>query len=144
MVLNWWIQNTDWEMKYQLLAIYTAMGVLLLEIFTGKRPTAEMFQNGLNLHQSAKDALPQNLWDIIDPTLLQSQKPKGLSNIASINKDNKDSKDSKMLQRIEECLMIVIGIGITCSAELPRERMNIREVVAQLISIKEKLLRAPA
>ncbi|CAK9177681.1 unnamed protein product [Ilex paraguariensis] len=34
-------------------------GILLLEIFTGKRPTDDMFNNGLNLHNFVKMAIPE-------------------------------------------------------------------------------------
>ena len=36
-------------------------GIFLLEMFLGKRPTNEMFKNGLNLHKFAKMALPDRL-----------------------------------------------------------------------------------
>ena len=32
--------------------------IFLLEMFLGKRPTDEMFKNGLNLHKFAEMALP--------------------------------------------------------------------------------------
>ena len=41
-------------------------GILLLEMFTRKRPTDDMFKDGLNLHNFVKTALP----DILDPNLL--------------------------------------------------------------------------
>ena len=34
-------------------------GILLLEMFTGKMPTDDMFQDGLNLHNYVKMALPE-------------------------------------------------------------------------------------
>ena len=45
-------------------------GILLLEMFTGKRPTDNIFQDGLNLHDFVNAALPEGIIDIIDPTLL--------------------------------------------------------------------------
>ena len=49
-------------------------GILLLEMFTGKRPTDNIFQDGLNLHDFVNAALPEGIIDIIDPTLLWERK----------------------------------------------------------------------
>ncbi|XVF24094.1 hypothetical protein REPUB_Repub13aG0097700 [Reevesia pubescens] len=46
-------------------------GILLLEMFTGKRPTDEMFKENLNLHKFVKTALPNRVAEITDPILLQ-------------------------------------------------------------------------
>ena len=43
--------------------------------------------------------------------------------------------------KILECLTLILGMGVSCSIEFPRERMNINNVVATLYSIREKLLR---
>ena len=42
-----------------------------MEMFTGKRPTDVMFQDGLNLHVFAKTALTGQVEKIIDPFLVQ-------------------------------------------------------------------------
>ena len=39
-------------------------------MFLGKRPTDNMFKDGLNLHNFAKMALPEKLVQIVDPILL--------------------------------------------------------------------------
>ena len=44
--------------------------ILLLEMFLGKRPTDDMFKDGLNLHNFAKMALLEKLVQIVDPILL--------------------------------------------------------------------------
>ena len=44
--------------------------ILLLEMFLGKRPTDDMFKDGLNLHNFAKMALPEKLVQIVDPNPL--------------------------------------------------------------------------
>ena len=45
-------------------------GILLLEMFTGRRPTDQIFKDGLNLHQFTMMALPVKLLQIMDHTLL--------------------------------------------------------------------------
>uniref|UniRef100_A0A6N2M767 non-specific serine/threonine protein kinase n=1 Tax=Salix viminalis TaxID=40686 RepID=A0A6N2M767_SALVM len=44
-------------------------GILLLEMFTGKRPTDSMFTGDFNLHCFVEAALPDRVMEIIDPLL---------------------------------------------------------------------------
>ncbi|OWM89679.1 hypothetical protein CDL15_Pgr024427 [Punica granatum] len=46
-------------------------GILVLEMFTWKRPTDDMFRDGPNPHLFAKAAFPDRVLQIIDPVLLQ-------------------------------------------------------------------------
>ncbi|OIT29573.1 PREDICTED: probable LRR receptor-like serine/threonine-protein kinase At3g47570 [Nicotiana attenuata] len=93
-----------------------SFGILLLEMFTGKRPTDDMFTDDLDLHNFVLAAFPNRLLEILDPVLLES---------------NEMKRD-----KIEECVNSVLGVGLTCSAELARDRMNIADVVAELLSIR--------
>uniref|UniRef100_A0A1S3XD02 Probable LRR receptor-like serine/threonine-protein kinase At3g47570 n=1 Tax=Nicotiana tabacum TaxID=4097 RepID=A0A1S3XD02_TOBAC len=93
-----------------------SFGILLLEMFTGKRPTDDMFRDGLDLHNFVLAAFPHRLLEILDPVLLES---------------NEMKRD-----KIEECVNSVHGVGFTCSVELARDRMNIADVVAELQSIR--------
>ncbi|KAF7851018.1 hypothetical protein BT93_L4751 [Corymbia citriodora subsp. variegata] len=107
-------------------------GVLLLEIFTGKRPTHDMFKDALNLHDYCAAALPERVADIVDQQLLlceteQTSIADTLSNQRSIS------------AHVQECLVVIFEIGVACSAELPRERMKISDVVTRLRSLKEKV-----
>ena len=45
-------------------------GVLVLEMFTGRMPTNDMFKDGLNLHNFVKMTLPKRLAQVVDPMLL--------------------------------------------------------------------------
>nr|GEV21237.1 leucine-rich repeat protein [Tanacetum cinerariifolium] len=50
-----------------------SFGILLLEAMTGKKPTDNMFKEGLSLHKFAYVALPDHVFDVIDgliPSLL--------------------------------------------------------------------------
>ena len=48
-----------------------SFGILLLEMFTGKRPTNNMFKDRLNLHNNAEMALPGRVLEVIEPILLR-------------------------------------------------------------------------
>lgn len=42
--------------------------------------------------------------------------------------------------KIQECFALILGIGVACSVESPRERMNISDVIIKLHSIRQKLI----
>ncbi|KAI8540086.1 hypothetical protein RHMOL_Rhmol09G0234500 [Rhododendron molle] len=42
--------------------------------------------------------------------------------------------------KIRECLVSLMRIGIACSAESPSERMNVKDVIIGLMTIKEVFL----
>ncbi|KAH0686056.1 hypothetical protein KY285_016599 [Solanum tuberosum] len=50
-----------------------SFGILLLEMFTGRRPTDEMFKDNFNLHNYANATLPDRVMHITDPILLQER-----------------------------------------------------------------------
>lgn len=107
-------------------------GVLLLEIFTGKRPTHDMFKDALNLHDYCAAALPERVAEIADQQLLFCEIEE--SSIA----DTLSTKKS-ISAHAQECFMMIFEIGVACSAELPRERMKISDVVRRLRSLKERV-----
>ncbi|XVF82954.1 hypothetical protein PTKIN_Ptkin16aG0093500 [Pterospermum kingtungense] len=108
-------------------------GILLLEMFTGKRPTDEVFKENLNLHNFVKTALPNRVAEITDHTLFQEIFRGGT--MINNTSNQRSQKDNKLLW----CLNSIYEIGIACSSALATERMNMVDVVAQLCSIKEKL-----
>ena len=40
-----------------------SLGILLLEMFTGKSPTNDMFTGSLDLRKYSEDALPDKIWE---------------------------------------------------------------------------------
>ncbi|XP_048134928.1 probable LRR receptor-like serine/threonine-protein kinase At3g47570 [Rhodamnia argentea] len=99
-------------------------GILLLEMFTGISPTAEIFKESLNLHNFVDEALPEQVLEITDPILVQE-----VESVAS-----QSGKST-----IQNCLLMVYRIGIACSVGVPGERMNITNVATQLCSIRDRL-----
>lgn len=106
-------------------------GVLLLEMFTGKRPTDEIFKESLNIHQYVKMALPERLTQIVDRSLLESRVE------VETAAEEKDSENHSQINgKMENCLHIVLEIGVACSVESPKERMKMGEVIRELVRIK--------
>ena len=110
-------------------------GILLLEMFTGKRPTNSIFQEGLNLHDFVKVALPERIIDIVDPILLWEIQEEETRMNDTRHEDRNGSP------KIQECLILILGIGVACSTEFSRERMNISAVVVELQKIQQNILR---
>ncbi|GKB54928.1 probable LRR receptor-like serine/threonine-protein kinase [Tanacetum coccineum] len=109
-----------------------SFGILILELFTGKRPTDDMFSNSLNLHDFVKMAIPHQVMEITDPVLYEAKQEKITC------KDTYESETYESL--IEECLTSVYQIGIACSMELPRHRIGINTIIDQLQLVRENFL----
>ncbi|KAL3751259.1 hypothetical protein ACJRO7_012129 [Eucalyptus globulus] len=107
-------------------------GVLLLEIFTGKRPTHDMFKDALNLHDYCTAALPERVADIADQQLLFCETEE--SSVA-----NTLSNQRSISAHVQESLAMIFEIGVACSVELPRERLKISDAVTRLRSLKERV-----
>ncbi|KDP38868.1 hypothetical protein JCGZ_05025 [Jatropha curcas] len=65
---------------------------------------------GLNLHNFARMALPDNVLEIADPALLQED-------------------EGVMEGRKVECLIGIIKVGVSCSMESPQDRMDMAKVI---------------
>nr|XP_009770225.1 PREDICTED: probable LRR receptor-like serine/threonine-protein kinase At3g47570 [Nicotiana sylvestris] len=108
-----------------------SFGVLLLEIFTGRRPTSELLEENENLHSFVKHALPGKVMDAVDQTTLYDKEPGDLTDILSCRSDFKSE--------IVECLVSILTTGVACSEEAPLARTNMGRVILDLISIRDKL-----
>lgn len=107
-----------------------SLGILLLELFTRRRPTDAIFSEGLTLHEFAEMSLPEKVTQIVDPSLLHEVMP---NNSWSITWGDGRA-------RAEDCFRTVIRIGVHCSMESPTERMEMRDVVAKLCHARETVL----
>ncbi|KAH9669147.1 protein kinase domain-containing protein [Citrus sinensis] len=107
-----------------------SFGILLLEMFTRRRPTDNMFNDGLTLHEFAKMALPEKVMEIVDPLLLLDLEARA-SNCGSHRTE---------IAKIEECLVAIVRIGVLCSMESPSERIQMTDVVAKLCSARKIFL----
>ncbi|XP_042755727.1 receptor kinase-like protein Xa21 [Lactuca sativa] len=101
-------------------------GILLLEVMTGKRPTDNIFNEGLSLHKFAYMALPDHVTDVIDDDLLKFLQEDAIPMIADVKK-------------IEECMALTVKLGVSCSVDSPTQRMNIVNVVHELQHILDTL-----
>ncbi|KAM7467773.1 hypothetical protein LguiB_015335 [Lonicera macranthoides] len=103
-------------------------------MFTGKRPTDEMFTDSLNLHNFSKMAIVEPLTGMINPLIFQQAEE------LEANMSNTSNGDNNNNRKMNECLMLVLRIGIDCSLEIPSARMDISDVIPKLNVARDILL----
>lgn len=126
-------------------------GILLLEMFTGKRPTDDMFKDGLSIHQFTAMAFPDRVMDIVDTSLLLETDE---DNDDDFDEDYKYSKDIQERPKaghkdivqvkakgLEECLVSVMQVGLLCSAISPKERILMNVVVNKMNAVRDSYLK---
>lgn len=91
---------------------------MLLEVFTGKRPTDTMFTGDLNIRRWVHQSFADNLVNIVDDQLL-------LDLYASSNCNLNDS------------ILGVFELGLLCTCESPDQRKSMIDVVVALKKIKK-------
>ncbi|KAK9725057.1 hypothetical protein RND81_05G119300 [Saponaria officinalis] len=108
-------------------------GIVLLEMITGKRPTDQMlFQENSNLHVYAEATLPDQVLQIVDPTLEHD-----ITEVV----DNRRAIPN-MVERRVECMFSMVTVGVACSNHLPHERMKITDAISRLLAARDNLLAA--
>ncbi|KAI4354063.1 hypothetical protein L6164_002963 [Bauhinia variegata] len=91
----------------------------MLEIFTRKKPTDDMFSPGSNLKGWVTISMP-NVAQIVDPNLLE--------------------QEAQHFDDIITYSSIILELALKCCADLPEERISIKDAVASLNKIKVMLL----
>ncbi|XP_025882113.2 probable LRR receptor-like serine/threonine-protein kinase At3g47570 [Oryza sativa Japonica Group] len=93
-----------------------SFGILLLEIIIGSRPTDEKFNGSTTLHEFVHGAFPNNIYEVVDPTMLQN--------------------DLVATDVMENCIIPLVKIGLCCSVPLPNERPEMGQVATMILEIK--------
>ena len=125
-------------------------GILVLEMFTGKRPTDEMFKDDFNLHNFVKMALPERLVQIVDSSLLpreveettlRSEDRRNDSNNGGIELEAEEGNvNMEINTHLEKCLLSVLEIGVACSEESLNDRMPMEDVIRKLLHARDAYL----
>ncbi|KAI5015912.1 hypothetical protein ZWY2020_059451 [Hordeum vulgare] len=96
-------------------------GIIILEMLTGKRPTDEMFKDGLSLYKF-----------MLDPKIIPyygNQDEEAGSTL--------DQENYQMAEGTTICIHKLAKVGLLCAAEMPKDRPGMQDVYAQVAAIKE-------
>ena len=99
-----------------------SFGVLLLELLTGKRPTDDMFVDGLTLRMFCESMFPDRLAEILDPQM-PCEEHQGCA--------------EAWMQRY---IVPLVAIGLSCMVESPKDRPGMKDVCAKLSAIRDAFL----
>uniref|UniRef100_I1QY47 Receptor kinase-like protein Xa21 n=1 Tax=Oryza glaberrima TaxID=4538 RepID=I1QY47_ORYGL len=105
-----------------------SFGVVLLEIFIRRRPTDDMFKDGLTIAKFTEINIPDKMQDIVDPQLAQEL---GLCEEAPMADEESGAR----------CLLSVLNIGLCCTRLAPNERISMKEVASKMHGIRGAYLR---
>ncbi|CAL4905018.1 unnamed protein product [Urochloa decumbens] len=94
-------------------------GILLLEMFTAKRPTDPLFQGGQSIRSFVAAAYPERVKEAADLMLVQHE-------------ENRMDDGS-----LEECLLSVFRVALLCMEESPRARMITSDAIRELIAVRD-------
>ncbi|XP_031122477.1 probable LRR receptor-like serine/threonine-protein kinase At3g47570 [Ipomoea triloba] len=115
-----------------------SFGILLLEMFTAKRPTDALFMNGecASLYEYVEAALSEKVMKIVDPLLLACQESK-----LGIRQNEKLENDDNLVEieesKVHNFFLSIFKIGLTCASTSSRDRMHMNEVSRELQKIKK-------
>lgn len=96
---------------------------MLLEMMTRKKPISELFSEGLNLRKFVASAFPSHVMDVLDTSLKQEAYSWG---------------SSTALQRLEQCCVEILDIGLMCTEEDPKIRPPMCLVVQRLKKVRNE------
>ncbi|CAL9015678.1 unnamed protein product, partial [Prunus brigantina] len=107
-----------------------SFGIVLMETFTKRKPTDEMFAGEMNLKQWIANSLLSDavIDEVVDANLLRTEE------------DDDDDDDNDFVSK-RDCLSSIMRLALKCSAESPEERISMQDAVATLIKIKIKFFK---
>ncbi|CAN6252322.1 unnamed protein product [Urochloa humidicola] len=106
-----------------------SFGIALLEMLIGRRPTDTMFEGDLNIVGFVERNFPDQMLCIVDVHL---QEECGSFIQAT----------AQTVKRAHQCLLSLVQVALSCTRPLPRERMNMREIAANLHFIRRSYVAA--
>ncbi|CAO2144200.1 unnamed protein product [Urochloa humidicola] len=100
-----------------------SFGIILLEMFTGRRPTDDTFKDGMSIVSFVEASFPDHITEVADARLLEE-----IDDLEAL----KESTLTAM-----ECVRSVLRVGLSCTCQSANERMSSRELLMKLQAIKE-------
>ncbi|XP_028800008.1 receptor kinase-like protein Xa21 [Neltuma alba] len=98
-----------------------SFGIILIEVFTRKRPTEDMFVDRLSLKSWVSESLSHSLTQVIDSNLIQGDDPRYIPDILTTTST-------------------IFELALNCCADVSRKRCSMSDVVASLNKIKDMFM----
>ncbi|WJX88556.1 non-specific serine/threonine protein kinase [Trifolium repens] len=95
-------------------------GIMLMEIFTRKKPADDMFVAGLSLKTWISGSLPNSILEVLDSNLVQQY--------------------GEQIDEIVTYMSTIFGLALNCCEYSPEARINMADVTASLIKLKNLVL----
>ncbi|KAH1063607.1 hypothetical protein J1N35_028594 [Gossypium stocksii] len=95
-------------------------GIILIETFTKKKPTDNLFAEEVTIRHWMECSLPKGAIEIADADLLR--------------------KEDEYFVVKANCISAIMELALNCSVELPEDRKDMKDVVVELKKIKRRLL----
>ncbi|XP_031121589.1 putative receptor-like protein kinase At3g47110 [Ipomoea triloba] len=113
-----------------------SFGILLLEMFTAKRPVDDLFNDGCScLYDYVEIALSKQVMEIVDPLLLAC-----LESQHGTKPDEEVSSQGNLVgmeeNKMHNFFISIFKIGLTCASRSPMDRMYMNDVTRELHKIK--------
>ncbi|KAH9734391.1 protein kinase domain-containing protein [Citrus sinensis] len=98
-----------------------SFGIMLMEAFTRKKPTDEMFSGEMTLKRWINDLLSVSVMEVVDANLL--------------------TREDRHFAAKQQCVSFVFNLAMECTIESPERRINAKEIVTELSKIRDSLFR---
>ncbi|XP_044964644.1 probable LRR receptor-like serine/threonine-protein kinase At3g47570, partial [Hordeum vulgare subsp. vulgare] len=99
-----------------------SFGVLLLELLTGKRPTDDMFVDGLTLRIFSESMFPDLVAEMLDPHMA--------------HEEHQGCVEAWM----QRYIVPLVALGLSCTVESPKDRPGMKDVPAKLSALRDDFL----
>ena len=103
-----------------------SFGVILLELLTGKRPTDDMFVDGLSLCKFCESMFPDRIAEILDPHMAHEEYQRC------------EEVDAEAW--MQQYIVPLVALGLSCTVESPKDRPGMKDVYAKLSAIRSSFL----
>ncbi|RYR77748.1 hypothetical protein Ahy_A01g002344 [Arachis hypogaea] len=100
-----------------------SFGIMLMETFTRKKPTDDLFVAGLSMKGWISESLSHAIDRVVDSNLLQDEGHHHVDDIIASTSS-------------------ILKLALNCCEDLPEERMNMKDIAASLNKVKAKFLKA--
>ncbi|KAF2314401.1 hypothetical protein GH714_026041 [Hevea brasiliensis] len=95
-------------------------GIMLMEVFTRKKPTDEIFSDEMSLKHWVSNSLLHSNSEVVDSNLM--------------------GREDKDFAAKEKCIASILSLALECTSNSPQQRINMEDAVTRLKKIKFRLL----